>query len=294
MLPFTPTSIIDSLLPSLADKTFPRDLITTVVFMVTLLIARSLVRRSILRRRDLSAEVKRRWLVTLRNIALGISVFGLVSIWGHELQTLAVSLVAIAAAIVLATKEMILCMMGSIYRTSTNVFSVGDRIEVANIKGQVIDTNLLSFTIAESSHAQAHKGTVGRGITLPNSLLLSNPVFNETMLGSYVVQTVHIVIERGDDWQKAETVLLDAAAAIVSEYADDLARHARELSRGYALETPTLEPRLRLNLEDCEEIALHLQLPVPLGQRARIEQRLLRDFLRGMGDANGISEQVPN
>ncbi|KAF0814085.1 hypothetical protein IGB42_00982 [Andreprevotia sp. IGB-42] len=282
MTTLNPAIALENLLPSLADRTVLRDLITTVVFMVVLLLLRTLVRRAILQRSDLSAENKRRWLVTVRNLALVLAFIGLVLIWAHELQTLAVSLVAIAAAIVLATKEMILCMMGSIYRTSTHVFSVGDRIEINNIKGQVIDTNLLSFTIAESSHAQPHKGTVGRGITLPNSLLLSQPVYNETMLGSFVVQTIHIAIDRQADWQRAEQVLLGAAEAVVAEYNDELQRHARELAAGYALETPTLAPRLRIALEDREEIGLHLQLPVPLGQRAKVEQRLLRDFLTGM------------
>ncbi|SMC23749.1 Mechanosensitive ion channel [Andreprevotia lacus DSM 23236] len=274
--------LFDRLQTTIFDKTAVRDLVTTVTFLLVLLVLRAVIRRTILQRNDLPAEVKRRWLVTLRNVALIITLVGLVTIWAHELQTLAVSLVAIAAAIVLATKEMILCLMGSIYRTSTNVFTVGDRIEVAGIKGQVIDTNLLSFTITESSHVQASKGTVGRGVTLPNSVLLSNPLYNETMLGTFVVQTIHINIERNDDWQRAESVLLTAAHVVVDEYRDELQRHAREVAMSYALETPTLEPRLRISLDDREEIGLHLQLPVPLGQRARIEQRLIRDYLLGM------------
>ncbi|GLS03341.1 hypothetical protein GCM10007860_04840 [Chitiniphilus shinanonensis] len=266
-------------LPNFIDKVFLRDLAASLVFIVILLVLRSLIRHGILKRDDFGPDVKRRWLVNLRNVVLVLFMVGMALIWANEIETLAVSLVAIAAAIVLATKEMILCMMGAIYRTSTHAYSVGDRVEIAGLKGQVIDINLLSTTLLESSQAVARKGTVGRGITFPNSLILSQPVFNETMLGSYVLHTVHVSINRGEDWQAGEAAMLAEAREIVEEYADDLAKHARELQRGQALESAALEPRLRLSLDDRESVGLHLQLPVPLGQRARIEQRILRAFL---------------
>ncbi|AOY02148.1 hypothetical protein BJP62_01170 [Jeongeupia sp. USM3] len=264
------------------DRAFIRDAAVSLIFISVLLLVRALVRRAILSRRDMSAELKRRWLVTLRNVALVVFVLAMALIWANEIETLAVSLVAIAAAIVLATKEMILCGMGSIYRSSSNAFSVGDRIEISGLRGLVIDTNLLCTTLHESSQVQTHKGTVGRAVTFPNSLLLSQPLFNETALGQYVIQTVHVSIDRQTDWQHAETLLLASANAIVADYADDLKHHARQLERSYAVETPTLEPRLRMSLEDREDISLHLQLPAPLGQRATIEQRILRELLTGL------------
>ncbi|UXY14387.1 mechanosensitive ion channel family protein [Chitiniphilus purpureus] len=266
-------------LPDFIDKMFLRDLAASLIFLVALLVLRSLTRHAILKRDDFGPEVKLRWLVNLRNGTLVVAMIGMVLIWAKEIETLAVSLVAIAAAIVLATREIILCMIGAIYRTSTHAYAVGDRIEINGLRGQVIDINLLSTTLIESSQVVARKGTVGRGITFPNSLVLSHPVFNETMLGSYVMHTVHVNLNRGEDWAAAEHAMLEAAHAVVAEYADDLDKHARELQRGQALESAALEPRLLLSLDDREAVSLHLQLPVPLGQRARIEQRILRAVL---------------
>ncbi|STQ91629.1 mechanosensitive ion channel family protein [Iodobacter fluviatilis] len=271
-----------ALLPMLADRALIRDAIISAVFIISLMICRSLIRSAILRRHDLGPEVRRRWVVYLRNCSLGVFALGMIFIWGHEIQTFAVSLVAIAAAIVLATKEMILCMLGSIFRSSSNAFAVGDRVEIGGIRGQVIDMNLVSTTLMESSHASHRQGTVGRGVTVPNSLLLSQPVFNESMLGDYVLQTIHVAILRNDDWERAERVLMEAGDAIAAEYAQDLSRHARELERRYALESPMMEPRVRIFLDHYEEIGLQLQIAVPLGHRARIEQRVLRLFLQGM------------
>jgi small-conductance mechanosensitive channel len=217
--------------------------------------------------------------VSLRNLWLILVFAGLMMIWGRELQTLAVSMVAIAAAIVLATKEMILCMMGSIYRTSTHAFSVGDRIEFNKLKGQVIDTNLLSFTLTESSAASAQQGTVGRVVTIPNSLLLANPLFNETRLGQFVMHTVHVRIAREDNWQHAETILHAAAQEALAEYNDELLVHAQEQAQHQVFNMLPTEPRVRIDLDDIESIAFQVQLPVPLGLRAKVEQTILRHFL---------------
>lgn len=277
-------------LPDFVDKVFLRDLAASTIFLVILMVLRTLIRHAVLKRADLGPEVKRRWLVTLRNSWLVIFMLGMALIWANEIETLAVSLVAIAAAIVLATKEMILCLMGSIYRTSTHAYTVGDRIEINGLKGQVIDTNVLSTTLVESSQAMANKGTVGRGITFPNSMLLSQPVYNETMLGSYVMHTLHIDIGRSADWEGAEQALLTAAQAVVASYSEDLSQHARELQRGFGLEAPTLEPRIKITLDDRESIGLHLQLPAPLGQRARVEQQILREFLRATSPAHAAPQ----
>ncbi|AZN35975.1 mechanosensitive ion channel domain-containing protein [Iodobacter ciconiae] len=277
-----------ALLPMLADRALVRDAVISAVFIFSLMVCRSLVRRAILRRHDLGSEVRRRWVVYLRNCSLGVFTLGMIFIWGHEIQTFAVSLVAIAAAVVLATKEMILCMLGSIFRSSSNAFAVGDRVEIGGVRGQVIDMNLVSTTLMESSHASHCQGTVGRGVTVPNSLLLSQPVFNESMLGDYVLQTIHIAILRSDDWEKAERVLMEAGEVIAAEYAQDLSRHARELERRYALESPMMEPRVRIFLDRYEEIGLQLQVAVPLGQRSKVEQRVLRLFLQGMNTKKSL------
>ncbi|HSC81140.1 MAG TPA: mechanosensitive ion channel family protein [Chitinolyticbacter sp.] len=277
-------------LPDFIDRAFVRDLAASLIFLLILMVLRSLIRHAILKREDLGPEIKRRWLITLRNTGLVLFMLGMALIWANEIETLAVSLVAIAAAIVLATKEMILCVMGSIYRTSTHAYTIGDRIEISGLKGQVIDTNVLSTTLIESSQAMAHKGTVGRGITFPNSLLLSQPIYNETMLGSYVIHTLHLEIGRNADWQGAEAALLAAAQTVVANYSDDLQQHARELQRGFGLEAPTLEPRIKITLDDRESIGLHLQLPAPLGQRSRVEQQILREFLRTTSTANAVRQ----
>jgi len=98
-------------LPELLHEGFIRDLIITFVFGSVLLGIRYALRRAILRRDALEPDMKRRWLVSVRNATFLLFLMGIMLIWAREIQTVALSMVAIAAALVLATREMILCLL---------------------------------------------------------------------------------------------------------------------------------------------------------------------------------------
>jgi small-conductance mechanosensitive channel len=264
------------------DHALLRDFILTLVFAVVLIISRAIVRKAILQRTSIPPEVKRRWLGNLRNIALIILVLGIVVIWGNQIENFAVSLVAVAAAFVLATREMLLCILGSIFRTSMDMCHIGDRIEINGIKGQIIDMNLFSTILVESTHSCTMKSTVGRVVTIPNSMFFSQAIYNETRLGNFVTLTVHIKLERDDNWQLAEQILLESGNRIISEYADKLERSSRKVAHIYALEMPLQHAQVRVMVDDINFVTLHLQLPVPVGKTHHLEQRIMREYLSKM------------
>src|SRR6185312_1988323 len=104
--------------------------------------------------RNLTLEARRRRAVGLRNSLAIVFIAGLFFIWAQQLNTLAVSLVAIAVAVVLATKEMILCISGTVLRIRTNAYTLGDRIQIGSLRGNVLDQTLLATTLIEIGPGQ--------------------------------------------------------------------------------------------------------------------------------------------
>jgi Small-conductance mechanosensitive channel len=131
------------------DSSIVLDSLKSLLLLLTLLITRTLIVRSIARNSAMSMEAKRRWVVTTRNFILFALLIGLVVIWAHELQALTVSLVALAAALVLATKELILCLSGAALRVGGKVYSVGDRIQIAGHRGVVLDHDIFATKLLE-------------------------------------------------------------------------------------------------------------------------------------------------
>ena len=118
--------------------------------------------------------MRRRWSVTIRNTLILVSIIGLAIIWAPQLQNFAVSLIAIAVALVLATKELLDCLTGSLLRTASKAYAVGDRIEINGTRGNVVDHNFLTTTLLEIGPGQTSHQYTGRAIVIPNNQLLSH------------------------------------------------------------------------------------------------------------------------
>lgn len=154
---------------------YTSDVFASVSLILILLAAKLIAGRALRRRDDMTQQVTRRWTANFRNVLILIAVIGLIMIWAPQLRTFALSLTAVAVAIVVATKELILCLSGAALRTFTRAFSVGDVIEVGTTKGEVLDLNLLATRLKEFESVDGSIVPTGRTVTLPYSLLFASP-----------------------------------------------------------------------------------------------------------------------
>lgn len=263
------------------DPLIRRDIFISFIFVVILLSIQFIIRKAILAHRSLTATTKQRWLRNVRNtILLFMFAMGLM-IWGDELQNFALSLAAVAVACVWATREILLCILGSIFRTGADLFQIGDNIEVNGIKGQVIDMDLFSTTLVEASTTHATKSTTNRVIVWPNSMLFNSIVYNENRLGLFTMQVIYIKLKRTDDWLRAERILLALGNQTIAEYAEKLKRYARSISHIYTPDPQLQEAtvKFRFDNEEAEDISLYLQLPLPSRQAGQLKEQIIKTFL---------------
>ena len=262
-----------------SDSAIFPDVIKSFILLTIALILRLVVIRAILHSGSLPAETKRRWVLTIRNAMAFLFITGLIFIWAHELSTFAVSLVAIAVAVVLATKELILCLSGTVLRAGTNAYTLGDRIEIAGTRGNVVDQNLLATTVLEIGPGHSSSQYTGRAVVFPNSLLLSHPVVNETYMKEYIVDVLTIPLLSHEDWQHAEKILLQIAREECAPFMDEARLYMKQLEGKAWLDAPSVEPRVSLQLPEPGRINLLLRIPAPSHRTSRVEQAILRRFL---------------
>ncbi|HET8579589.1 MAG TPA: mechanosensitive ion channel family protein [Nitrospiraceae bacterium] len=264
---------------TISDSTVILDGLKSLVLLAVVLVLRSILVRAISRNQGLTFDARRRWATNVRNTMVVTFVIGLVFIWAHELSALAVSLVAVAVALVLATKELILCLSGAVLRVGAKVYSLGDRIEIHGLRGNVLDQNWLATTLLEIGPGHMSQQYTGRAVVFPNSLLLSHPLINETYMKGYIVHVMTIPLMADDDWRKAEQVLLDAAKAECGPFLEEARRHMKQVEGESWLDAPSVEPRVTIQLPEAEHINLLLRVPSPAQRTSRVEQAILRRFL---------------
>ena len=265
------------------DSSVALDGVKSLVLLLFLVVSRALIVRWIANNPTLSMESKRRWVVTTRNSAVFVFLLGLVFIWAHELQTFAVSIVALAAALVVATKELILCWSGAALRVGGKVYTVGDRIQIAGHRGVVLDHDIFATKLLEIGPGQSAHLYTGRITIFPNSLLFTNALIKENPEQEYGLYTLTIPLQHNDDWQKGERALLESAKAECAPFMDEAMRHMKLLEQANLLEAPSPEPRITIQLPESGTVHLVLRFPAPDRGRSRVEQAILRRYLQQMG-----------
>ena len=261
------------------DSSVVLDGLKSILWLLSLLIIRTLIVRAISRNPTLSMEAKRRGVVSVRNTVVFALLVGLVVIWAHELEAFAVSLVALAAALVLATKELILCLSGAALRVGGKVYAVGDRIQIAGHRGVVLDHDVFATKLLEIGPGQASHLYTGRVTVFPNSLLFTNALVKENPGQEYGLYILTVPLKDKDEWRDAERNLLDAAKAECAPFMEEAGRHMKLLEQTTLLEAPSPEPRITIQLTDEGRIQLVLRFPAPDRGRSRIEQAILRRYL---------------
>lgn len=262
----------------LGSGSLQRLLISTGILLIAIVGLHALA-AGFIRRRVPTTDLRRRWLVHTRNALVLLLLLGLAMIWAAELRTLALSIVAIAVAFVVATKELILCITGSILRVTSRSFSIGDRIQIKDFRGDVIDLNILATTILEVGPGRITHQRTGRLAVIPNSLFLSEPVINESYTHDFILHVFTVPFKREDDWRAAVDALLASANRHCAPYLDEVRRHMEQLSRQRGLDIPTVDPRVTVQVPTAGEVHLVVRIPARSGQRGHIEQAIISDVL---------------
>lgn len=256
-----------------------KQVISTLVLMVAFFVFRWAIIPTIRRWNAPSGEEKRRWIIQIKNVSLIILAAGLFGIWATELRAFAISLVAVAAALAIATKEIIQCFMGGFWIASVRPFEIGDRIEINGFRGEVISHNFLSTSLLEIGPANNVHQLSGRQVVIPNSLFLTFPVQNQSLQQEYVLQAIRLVVNPGEDWRKLEHDLLEVANRECSSFLEPARISMARIGQREGLDLPRVEPRVTFQYDAYGLLNATLRFPTPLDRVSRTEQAIMRAII---------------
>ncbi|MDO5640481.1 MAG: mechanosensitive ion channel family protein [Neisseria sp.] len=257
------------------------ELVQSVLMIVGILLVRTVILQTHFRRHPLlEIENKRRWVVVTRNITLIVVIFGLLAIWAAQIQTLALSMFAVAAAIVLATKELIMCLSGSVLRATTKQYSVGDYIEVGGLRGRVVDINLLNTLMMQLGPNPLVGQLSGKTVSFPNSLLLGQSVQRDNVLGMFVIHTFDIPVPIALDSDAIVPGLQALVDKLCAPYVDDITLYLERVQTQKLFITPAAHPRITRVPKDDKVYNIVVRFAAPVSKRLEIQQAVLDEFIR--------------
>ncbi|BDA86750.1 mechanosensitive ion channel protein MscS [Aureimonas sp. SA4125] len=229
------------------------------------------------RGKDAIAARQRRF--TIRAVTNALIAVCLLGVWLAEIQNLVFSLAAVMVALVIATKELLMCVGGAMLRLGGHLFKVGDRIELNGLHGEVIDHGLFSTTIMEIPPVSlGHAGT-GRRLTLPNSLFLACPVRVEPQPRQFAPHRFTVTLERPVPAAHALNRLEASAEAALAEDTERAARFHRlaVAKTGVDIAGPGYE--VTLGTSDLGKLQFHVMLYCLTQDARALEQTIIIGFL---------------
>ncbi len=148
-----------------------------------------------------------------RKTSLHIATFLFISVSGAMLIEAFSDLVTffsfVAGALVLALRFPILGIAGWVFIIGKRPFDVGDRIQIGEHSGDVIDQRLFMFSLMEIGNWVDDEQSTGRVIHVPNGMIFQNPIANYSRGFEYIWNEVHVLVTFESDWKKAKKILTE-------------------------------------------------------------------------------------
>jgi small-conductance mechanosensitive channel len=232
--------------------------------------------------------------VSLASAAL--LLLGLVSIWFDDPRQLSTVIGLVSAGVAIALQRVITSFAAYVIILRSRVFTVGDRITMGGVRGDVVALGFMQATVMEMGQPPAVQSAdpsvwvegrqyTGRIVRITNDKIFDAPVFNYTREFPYLWEEMHLPIKFDADHARAEVILLDAARRHTGDIAERAAPALREMqSRFFLPEEPSLESRVFWRLTD-NWLELSLRFVVPTHGARLIKDAMSRDILAALNEA---------
>ena len=265
---------------ALVENILVGGLFTTAIILLAILALRFFLVRLIRGKTEILDKDQRRWLNRINNSTTGLVLLSLVFIWAPQIHTFALSLTAFAVAVVLTTKELLMCLTGGFLRATTKPFGIGDWITVDNVTGEVMRITAMTTTIEGIDMAARTYQFTGHTIQIPNSKFLTANVENSNFIKSYIYYDVPITVQYADlDPAKLMTELQKITTKYFAPYHDEAVKFNKKVERKAAVDFADPEAQFFLKTTDIGHNIYMVRFFVPTQHAARIGTEITRDFL---------------
>ncbi len=162
-----------------------------------------------------------------RTFSLIIPISGIIlvgAVWLPAFRQFGAFLGLFSAGLAIALKDPLTNLAGWFFIVFRKPFVVGDRVQIGQHAGDVIDIRLFQFTILEIGNWVEADQSTGRIIHMPNGKVFMESQANYSTGFNYIWHEIPVLITFESNWEKAKSILRD----IISNHAEHITASAEK------------------------------------------------------------------
>jgi small-conductance mechanosensitive channel len=262
------------------------------VLLAIVFVATEVWRRAVLR---YVQDTRRRYqFLLLRRIALWCLVIMIVGFaFASELGSVVTFAGLITAGLAVAMQSVLVSIVGYFFLIGKYGIRVGDRVQIGEVTGEVIDLGLVRLHLMElGGHGQL--GPTGRVVAFANSIVfqVSSGLFKQIHGVNFVWREITLSLPPGIDYAATKRKLAAAVANVLMEDREEILRQTKEIQRATSSSSGAdVQPRVQLSFSGTG-VDAHIRYPVHLQNAGEMEERVSQALYGVVAAASTDSKTV--
>jgi small-conductance mechanosensitive channel len=190
------------------------------------------------------------------------------------------------AGVAVALQDVVASLAGAFAIGFSRLYTAGDRVQIGDTRGDVIDVGLLRTTLIEIGNWVSRDLYSGRLVLMPNSMVLKGPVFNYSQGFGFIWDEIKVVLTTSSDCQFAREMLLRVANQSVGGFLVEAQTSWKTVSENYQNANPSLEPTVAL-VVNSGSLEFTVDYVVDYTQRSAMKDRLFTKIVEEVANSGG-------
>lgn len=281
---------LPQVMPGLGADTQAKLLLSSAVVLLLMLLRRGILR--LVDRRIEESRLRYRWSKASSYAAFVIGLLVIIQIWFTAIRSFGTFLGLLSAGLAIALKDIVADRAGWIFILWRRPFDLGDRIQLGDHAGDVVDIRIFAFTMMEIGNWVGADQSTGRMIHIPNAKVFTEALANYTAGFPFLWNELPVLVTFESDWRRAKQILTDVVTAEAADTSLEAERTLRATSKRFLIRYTKLTPVVYTSVEDSG-ILLTIRYLTHPRQRRGTAEALWERILDAFADAPDIDFAYP-
>ena len=199
----------------------------------------------------------------------------------EDLTLVATTLGLVSAAIVISVQDVFAAFFGWFAIMLGRKFTIGDRLEIEGVRGDVLDIQLLRTTLVEVNNWLGVDQPTGRVLFIPNNFIFKSKVFNFSHGHPYIWGKIDVTVTFATPTASAQALFTKVLEEETRRDFAEARAAAGEMERRYGVEDADYSPKIYTRIADSGvtfSLIYVSHYRSSSGTRNRINRRLISEL----------------